>query len=79
MSVSPNHSLMSELPHKREQIIALKATDPDFAKLADEYHRLDHQVRGLEACKVPTTDEHFDALKRRRVMLKDLLYAKLGA
>lgn len=79
MSYSQNHSLMSELPHKREQIIALKASDPDFARMASEYHDLDHRLRGLEACKIPTTDENFEAMKMRRVQLKDMLYAKLGA
>ncbi|MGI9283017.1 MAG: YdcH family protein [Endozoicomonas sp.] len=68
------HNLNDDFALMQEQVSQLKTSDPGFQKLAREYHQLDHQVRGLEMREVPTSDEHFTHLKRKRVHLKDALY-----
>ena len=75
MSDIPNHSLVNDFPESKDLIHQLKMENPDFARKAAQYHDLDHQVRGLEKCSVPTTDENFESLKRNRLQLKDELYA----
>lgn len=73
-----NHSLYNEFPQLREAIHAHKLTDAHFNKLANEYDELDHMIRNLENEGVPTTDEHIEALKLRRVKLKDSIYAMIN-
>ncbi len=72
-----NHSLYADFPEFRDRIQQLKHENAEFARLASEYHKLDHNVRGLEMSQVPTTDQRYDELKRRRVQLKDELYRML--
>lgn len=71
------HPLANEFPDHAIDIAKLKSDDPEFAALAKEYHQLDHQVYGLEASNIPTTDSHFSELKNRRVVLKDQIYQRL--
>lgn len=71
------HPLTHEFPEHSIDIAKLKTDDPEFAALAKEYHQLDHQIFGLEASKIPTTDKHFSELKNRRLVLKDQIYQKL--
>ncbi len=77
MSEISNHSLINEFPEDRELIHQLKIENPRFARMAAEYHDLDHQVRGLESRSIPTSDDNFENLKKRRLLLKDELYAML--
>ncbi|MBY5992914.1 YdcH family protein [Ferrimonas balearica] len=72
-----NHALIFEFPEHKEVIHHLKESDEEFARMAKEYHDLDHKVRGLEVNGVPTTDQNFMDLKARRVSLKDQLYRRL--
>lgn len=69
-----SHSLYDDFPEYRERIHQLKLEDATFARKAMEYHKIDHSVRGLEGRDVPTTDQHYEELKFRRVHLKDELY-----
>lgn len=73
------HPLHLEFPdHAIDIDIAkLKSDNPEFTTLAKEYHQLDHQIHGLEASGIPTTDSHFSELKSRRLALKDQIYQKL--
>lgn len=71
------HPLQHEFPDHVIDIAKLKSDDPEFAALAKEYHKLDHQIYGLEASDIPTTDSHFNKLKSRRLILKDQIYQKL--
>ncbi|MFC6670867.1 YdcH family protein [Marinobacterium aestuariivivens] len=66
-----NHSLYQDFPQYADRIRQLKQEDATFARLASEYHKLDHSVRGLEMRNVPTTDENYEQMKLRRVQLKD--------
>ena len=72
-----NHSLYEDFPQYAERIRQLKNENEAFARLASEYHKLDHSVRGLEMRNIPTSDENFEQMKRRRVQLKDQILLML--
>ena len=55
----------------------MKLENEEFAQLATQYHKIDHQVRGLEMRNIPVTDQTFEELKLKRVHLKDELYQML--
>jgi len=71
------HDLVHEFPEHREKIHTLKTTDKHFARLFDEYHELEHQVRRAEEGVDTFSDEHMEDLKKKRLKLKDELYAML--
>lgn len=73
------HDLHHEFPELSEQIRELKMNNRHFAKLFDEYHELDHEVRRIEEEKEAASDERLEGLKVRRVALKDELYGMLTA
>jgi uncharacterized protein len=72
-----NHSLYNDFPQYKDRIQQLKLEDENFARLANEYHKLDHSVRGLENRNVPTSDEIFEQMKLRRLQLKDQILRML--
>lgn len=71
------HSLAKELPEYKAQIHQLKMENRHFAKLADEYHDLDNEIIRIEEGVENTTDEYVDGLKKKRLHLKDQLFAML--
>lgn len=73
------HDLHHEFPELNDQIHDLKMNNRHFAKLFEEYHKLDHSVRGLEQNNQPTSDQHIEEMKLKRLTLKDELYAMLTA
>ncbi|MCA6061996.1 YdcH family protein [Thalassolituus marinus] len=72
-----NHNLHNEFPEMGDQIRALKMKDRHFARLFDEYHDVDREVRRIEEEVEPASDERLEGLKIRRLHLKDDLYAML--
>jgi len=72
-----DHSLINEFPSFREKIHSLKMSSSHFHKLFDEYHTVDKEVHLLEADDSPVADEYMEQLKKRRLHLKDELYAML--
>lgn len=71
------HDLIHEFPEYKERIHELKVSDPEFAKLFDEYHEIDNEVRRIEEGIETPSDEYIEELKMRRLRLKDELYAML--
>jgi uncharacterized protein YdcH (DUF465 family) len=69
------HSLLKEFPDHHHTIRHLKMNDAHFAKLFDEYHEIDHEVFKIERGDTPTTDQYIEQQKKKRVHLKDQLYA----
>jgi uncharacterized protein len=45
----------------------------------DEYNWLDAHIRSLEELCTPVSDFHIEEMKKRRLLLKDRLYAILHA
>ena len=74
-----HHDLHHEFPEFKDAIRELKMNDNHFARLFDEYHVATTEVEKLEGQGVPVGDQEFDALKKKRLKLKDELYAMLQA
>lgn len=72
-----NHDLIHELPEFREKIHEMKMSNNHFARLFDEYHEVDHEVRRIEQELETPTDEYTEELKKKRLHLKDALFEML--
>lgn len=73
------HELHQEFPEFSDKMSALKTTNAHFAKLFDEYHEVNREVHRGETDVEPMSDEHLTELRRKRMTLKDELYAMLSA
>ena len=71
------HDLIHELPEFKDRIHELKSNDTRFAKLYDEYHELDNQIRHIEEGIENTEDLYLEELKKKRLQHIDELYAML--
>ncbi|MDX2174164.1 MAG: DUF465 domain-containing protein [Bacteroidota bacterium] len=71
------HDLLHEFPEMKEKIHELKTSDTHFRKFFDEYHEVDHEIHSIETGATPTTDEHLNELRIKRVNLKDSIYEYL--
>lgn len=71
------HELAAEFPELKDKIHELKMSDGHFQRLFDEYHEINREVHRVEAAGVNVADEHFEELKKKRMALKDELYAML--
>jgi uncharacterized protein YdcH (DUF465 family) len=71
------HDLLHEFPEHKEKIHNLKVSDHHFRKLFDEYHEVDHDVHRVETGAEITKDEVLNEMRKKRVLLKDQLYAYL--
>lgn len=69
------HDLLHEFPEHKERIHELKMSNNHFAKLFDEYHEIEHEVRRIEEGNETPSDEYTEELKKKRLKLKDDLYA----
>ena len=72
-----HHDLVHELPEHRETIHTLKIENAHFARLFDQYHQLDKEIRRAEQEIDVISDEHAEELKRKRLALKDELFAMI--
>ena len=72
-----NHDLFHELPEYTDRINRLKATNEHFARLFDEYHQVNSEVERIEENNEGHADFYVEELKKRRLHLKDDLYAML--
>ena len=73
------HELVAEFPEFKERIHELKTSDAHFQRLFDTYHELNREVHRAEASGLNISDEHYEELKKKRMALKDDLYAILKA
>ena len=72
-----NHSLHNEFPQHNDRIRELKMNDRHFARLFEEYHDLDREIRKIEEGAEASSDARIEGLKMRRVHLKDDLLGML--
>ena len=70
-----HHSLLNELPEHAEKIHALKTENAHFRKLFDEYHEVDKEVFRIESGEEARADIALEDLKKKRLTLKDELFA----
>ncbi len=72
-----NHDLFHEFPEYRDRIAELKAADPGFAQWYDDYHAVNAEVERIELQIETPSDQYTETLKKRRLHLKDEIYAVL--
>jgi hypothetical protein len=72
-----SHDLLHEFPEYAGRIAELRENDTVFHNLMDEYDWLDAHIRNLEELNTPVSDFHMEEMKKRRLLLKDRLYAIL--
>ena len=73
------HELAADFPEHADRIHALKASDPHFARLMEEYHEVNRDVHRAETLVAPVSEEAEAALRKRRAALKDELYRMIRA
>jgi uncharacterized protein YdcH (DUF465 family) len=74
-----HHKFAKEFPEFREHIHELKIKDPAFAALVKEYDEIDDEVYRIEQEIETPSDAYTEALKTKRVGLKDKLFALVSA
>lgn len=72
------HELHEEFPEHAEKIHELKVGNAHFARLFDEYHEVNRAVHRAETDIEPTDDFHMEEMRKKRMHLKDELYAMLS-
>ncbi|MBI3779066.1 MAG: DUF465 domain-containing protein [Gammaproteobacteria bacterium] len=74
-----HHDLSLEFPELKRRIHDLKLTSPEFNELYAEYEALDKTIYRIEEEIETPSDTYTEELKKKRVLLKDRLYALLAA
>jgi uncharacterized protein len=72
-----HHPVLIEFADHRDVISKLKEERTDFRQLVEEYHAVDRKVCKIERAYEPATDAETETLKKKRVLLKDLLYHEI--
>jgi len=71
------HEIQEEFPEYRDRIHELKQENGHFARLLDEYHEVNREVHRAETNVEPTDDLHLAELRKKRLALKDEIWAML--
>ena len=71
------HDLIHELPEYKERIQQLRADNPQFGRLHDQYNELDQQILKMEEGYETPSDEYLEELKKKRLNLKDQLVSMI--
>lgn len=72
------HELADEFPAQKAKIHELKLSNRHFAQLADKYHDLNREIHRAETGVEAMADESLEALKKKRLQLKDELSTLLS-
>lgn len=72
-----HHDLAHEFPEYKDKIHDLKIGNAHFAKLFREYEDAEKEIRRIELDIQPTSDVYAESVKKKRVHLKDEIYAIL--
>lgn len=75
--LNEKHDLLHEFPEHRDTIHNLKMSSAYFSRLFGEYHVVEHEVHRIETGVINTSDEYLEEQKKRRLQLKDELYAMI--
>lgn len=71
------HALAEEFPERARQIQSLFHADAEFTRRALAYNEVNSQVLRIEAEVEPTSDDHLETLKKKRLHLLDEIHAIL--
>ncbi|MEZ5673313.1 MAG: DUF465 domain-containing protein [Thiotrichaceae bacterium] len=72
-----HHDIPHEFPEYKELIKHLYHNDSGFKRLYTEYHDLDNEILQIEQNVEAVSDVYAEQLKKKRVYLKDEIYAVL--
>lgn len=73
-----HHRLAEDFPEYKQRIHELKISNKHFAELFEQYNQLDNEIyRITEEIETPS-DHYTEALKKKRLSLKDQLYGMLA-
>ncbi|HET7776032.1 MAG TPA: YdcH family protein [Azospira sp.] len=76
MVIDP-HDLHHEFPEFKDSIRILKTSNNHFARLFDEYHRVNNEVVKAEEGAIHMGDLILEGMKKQRLRLKDELHGML--
>ncbi|QBF32862.1 YdcH family protein [Thalassococcus sp. S3] len=77
MSHTP-HELADEFPEKVPEMQRLKAENGHFARLMDQYHRINRAVHRAETRVEPMEEFEEQELRKKRMELKDKIWGILS-
>jgi len=72
-----HHRLLEEFPEYRQKIHDLKVGNHHFAKLFEEYIKLNKEIYRIEEAIETPSDAFTEDLKKKRLLVKDKIYAML--
>jgi uncharacterized protein YdcH (DUF465 family) len=72
-----SHHFVEEFPEFKENIHQLKLSNRHFKKMLEDYEDVEKKIHGIEQEFRAVSDEYSEELKKKRVKLKDKLYAIL--
>lgn len=73
------HDLHHEFPEMHDKIHELKLSDSHFQKLFEDYEEIVKEIHRIETGIETPDDMYTEELKKKRLALKDGLYAMLTA
>ncbi|NIX76903.1 YdcH family protein [Microvirga terricola] len=74
----PSDDLEDDFPNQADRIARLTANNPHFARLLEKYRELNHAIHALDTHLDPKAQDEEEALKMKRVQIKDALAAILA-
>jgi uncharacterized protein len=74
-----SHEIHQDFPQYRDMINQLHESDVEFKNIYHEYNAVNHEIDAIEHNVEPVSDEYAEHLKKKRVLLKDQIYARLQA
>lgn len=77
MPIEHHDDLTQEFPEFKDRVQELGAVSPEFADMYAEYREVDNEIYRIEQGVATPSDHYTEELKKRRVRLKDRLYAML--
>jgi uncharacterized protein YdcH (DUF465 family) len=72
------HTLRDEFPDQIDAIHALKAANPDFARILEEYDDVNDKIHRAETRIDTVSDDIEESLRKQRLALKDKIVAALS-
>jgi uncharacterized protein YdcH (DUF465 family) len=72
------HELQDEFPDQASLIERLTKKNYEFGRLAAAYDQVNRHIWRIESEDEPTSDEVLEKLKKRRLLLKDDIAARLA-
>lgn len=73
------HQVAADFPELADKISELKNSDPHFASLLEKYDDVNDEVHVAETNVKPMDDLAVAELRKKRMLLKDEIYAALTA